>query len=319
MIGIRGGELRRVRVAGMRQVAESVRAFEFEPADGRPLAPFTPGAHVDVQVPTGQVRQYSLCSDPGDRARYMIAVKREVAGRGGSASMHDDVAEDSILAISTPRNNFPLSEAARRSVLIAGGIGVTPIVAMVRALAADGRNWELHYCARSERHAAFHDDVRALQPERVRTYFSEAPILNVAELLRDQRDGTHVYCCGPAGLMQSVAAATAHWTPGFVHYEWFAAPEQETGSAAPFEVELARSRRVLVVPEDQSVLEVLRANGVSVTSSCEEGVCGTCETAVLVGEVDHRDKLLSPAERDASRTMMICVSRARSLRLVLDL
>ncbi|MGH7211358.1 MAG: flavin reductase family protein, partial [Acetobacteraceae bacterium] len=135
----------------------------------------------------------------------------------------------------------------------------------------------------------------------------------------EQPDGAHVYCCGPAALMRSVAAATAHWTPGFVHFEWFAAPEQEVGTATPFKVELAHSRRVLAVPADRSVLEVLRANGVVVPSSCEQGVCGTCETGVLAGEVDHRDKLLSPAERDASRTMMVCVSRARCERLVLDL
>lgn len=319
MTGIGRGELRRVRVAAIRQVARSVRAFELVAADGRALAPFTPGAHVDVQVPTGQIRQYSLCGEPRDTARYMIAVKREIPGRGGSASMHDDVEEGSILAVSGPRNNFPLAGAARRSVLIAGGIGVTPIVAMVRALATDGQNWELHYCARSEPDAAFHHEVRALGPERVRTYFSAAPILDVAALLRDQPDGTHVYCCGPAGLMEAVAAATAHWRPGCVHFEWFTAPEQEAETAASFEVELAQSRRVLIVPEDRSVLEVLRANGVAVPSSCEEGVCGTCETAVLAGEVEHRDRLLSPAERGASRTMMICVSRARSGRLVLDL
>ncbi len=319
MIGIRAGELRRVRVIATRQVAQDVRAFELVSADGRLLTPFTPGAHVDVQVPMGQVRQYSLCGDARDRARYMIAVKRETAGRGGSASMHADVEEGSILAIAGPRNNFPLAGAARRSVLIAGGIGVTPIAAMVRALAAGGQDWELHYCTRSRRHAAFHDELRALDNHRVLTYFSEAPVLDAAALLRSQPEGTHVYCCGPAGLMRSVSAVTAHWAPGLVHFEWFAPPEQEAGMAAPFEVELARSRKVLPVPQDRSVLGVLRANGVVVPSSCEQGVCGTCETAVLAGEVDHRDKLLSPAEREASRTMMICVSRARCERLVLDL
>lgn len=319
MIGAGRGALRRVRVAAIRELAENVRAFELAAADGRKLAPFTPGAHIDVQVPAGPVRQYSLCGASQDAARYLIAVKREVPGRGGSASLHDDVEEGSILAISGPRNNFPLAEAARQSVFIAGGIGITPITAMVRALAARGEEWELHYCARSARHAAFAGELRALCPARVQTYFSETPILDTADLLHDQPEGAHLYCCGPEGLMRSVAAASAHWRAGSVHFEWFAVPEQDAASTTSFVVELARSKMVLEVPEDRSLLEVLRENGVAVASSCEEGVCGTCETAVLAGAVDHRDRLLSPAEREASRTMMVCVSRARSERLVLDL
>ena len=312
-------EQRLVRVTDVRRAALDVVCLELRAADRRPLEPFAPGAHIDVYAPNGQLRQYSLCGDPRDASRYTIAVKKEPGGRGGSLSMHDDVEVGTALGIVGPRNFFPLQDHAGHSVFIAGGIGITPIRAMVQALAAAGKSWELHYCARSEAHAAFYPELRKMAAERVKTYFSEAPLLDARELLREVRAGTHVYCCGPEPLMKAVAEASAHWPEGTVHFEWFAAPKSQWPENRPVTVELARSGLVLEVPSDRTILQVVRERGVDVTSACEEGVCGTCETRVLAGLPEHRDVLLSAAEREAGATMMICISRAKSDKLVLDL
>lgn len=312
-------ELRRVCVASVCDIGIDIRRFDLLAADGRPLAAFDAGSHLDVHVPSGAVRQYSLCGDPRLHDRYTIAVKREGSGRGGSVSMHDDVEVGSVLGVEGPRNLFPLAAAARRSLLIAGGIGITPIYAMARALNAEGKDWELHYCARSEQHAAFYAELRELSPARVHPYFSEAPLLDAGALLRAPDETTDVYCCGPQGLMESVIAASAHWREGAVHFEWFAAPDSRSGPNQAFEVALVRSGLVLTIPPDRSILQVVREHGIDVQSACEEGVCGTCETRLLSGEVDHRDMLLSAAERAANGSMMICCSRAKSPRLELDL
>jgi ferredoxin-NADP reductase len=272
-----------------------------------------------VYAPNGQLRQYSLCGDPADRSLYTIAVKKEPAGRGGSRSMHEDVEVGTALGMQGPRNFFPLADAARHSIFIAGGIGITPIRAMVGSLEQQGRSWELHYCARSQAHAAFYEELRALSPERVTAYFSEVPLLDAAALLREVREGTHVYCCGPEPLMKAVAAAAAHWPEGSVHFEWFAAPKTQWPPNQPFVVELARAGLTLEVPVERTILQVVREQGIDVHSACEEGVCGTCETRVLEGIPEHRDMLLTAAEREANCTMMVCVSRAKSAKLVLDL
>jgi len=311
-------ELRRVRVAAVHDVAADVRAYELVSADGRPLPAWMPGSHIDVHVPAGVVRQYSLCGDPVAH-RYRIAIKKEQAGRGGSLSMHDDVEPGSVLAIGLPRNHFPLASDIAPSLLIAGGIGITPIYAMVHSLASDGRPWTLHYCARSAAHAAFHDELRALAPRSVVQHFSEAPVLDIASLLGAQASDVHVYCCGPVGLMAAVKEATANRDPERVHFEWFAAPAADHSHDQAFEIELARSGIVANVPADRTILQVVRECGIDAPSSCEEGVCGTCETDLLAGDADHRDLLLTPEERSRNRSIMICVSRARSRRLVLDL
>ncbi len=312
-------EMRLLRVVAVRQVALDVAAFDLVAADGRELAPFTPGSHVDVHLPGGLVRQYSLCSDAGDTARYTVAVKKESAGRGGSLAMHERVEEGSSIAIAGPRNLFALANDARHSVFIAGGIGITPILAMIRWLAARGQSWELHYCARSAQHAAFYPELCALGADRVHPYFSEVPLLDARALLAVGQAGTHVYCCGPEGLMKAVKDASSAWNPAQVHFEWFAAPDVAHAPNQAFEIELGKSGRVLSVPPDQSILQVLHGEGIAVPCACEEGVCGTCETRVLAGDVDHRDLLLSEQERAANGSMMVCVSRARSPRLVLDL
>ena len=313
-----GREVRLARVASIRPAAIDILRFELEPADRRPFAPFGPGAHIDVTTPGGPVRQYSLCGDPSNPRRYAIAVKLEGEGRGGSRSMHRALDEGEALAFSGPRNLFPLAPEGE-SLLIAGGIGITPIYAMAQALAAAGRPWELHYCARSAEHAAFASELEGLAGGRLSTYFSETPLLDARALLREVRPATDVYCCGPAPLMQAVKEAAAHWPAERVHFEFFAAPAIAWPPDQPFEVELARQGTVLQVPRDRTILQALRVHGVDVNSACEEGVCGTCETRVLAGMPEHRDMLLSEAEKAAGRTMMVCVSRSRSPRLVLDL
>ena len=312
-------EMRLVRVLSVTPVATDIKLFELAPADGRPLPAAAPGAHIDVTTPEGPVRQYSLCEEAAAGGNYRIAVKKEAQGRGGSLSMHERVQAGDCLAIAGPRNHFPLAAGQHSTLLIAGGIGITPIRAMARSLHAAGQPWQLHYCARSAEHAAFCEDLQALDKERVTTWFSETPLMDVPALLAEPRPDTHLYCCGPAPLMQAVKDATAAWPEGSVHFEWFSAPAVDHAADQPFEVELASSKRVLHVPADKSLLEVLRDEGLFINSACEEGVCGTCETRILAGQADHRDLLLSEEERAANASMMVCVSRACSARIVLDL
>jgi ferredoxin-NADP reductase len=312
-------EVRLARVTAIDPVAVDTLRYELAAADRRPLAPFSPGSHIDVHAPNGQVRQYSLCGDPAQSARYAIAVKKEASGRGGSLSMHGNVEVGSALGIAGPRNFFPLVGDAGRSLFVAGGIGITPIYAMIQALAAAGRAWELHYCARSAAHAAFHEELKALPHGRVIPWFSESPMLDTRSVLAAVPEDTHLYCCGPGALMKAVEEAAAHWPAGRVHFEYFAAPAAAWPASRPFEVELKRSAITLQVPADRSIVQVVRAHGIDVQTACEEGVCGTCETRLLAGEPEHRDVLLSPAEKAANNTLMICVSRAKSAKLTLDL
>lgn len=312
-------EVRLARVTAIREVALDIRCFDLEPADRRAFAPFAPGAHLDVTTPGGPVRQYSLCGDPARPTAYTIAVKREPESRGGSKSMHANLEVGSALGVAGPRNYFPLHMGAARTLLIAGGIGITPIYAMAQALAAAGRPWELVYCARSEAHAAFLAELQGLPGGCIETHFAEVPTFDAAAKLREVPDGARVYCCGPQGLMRAVEAATSHWPAEHVHFEYFAAPATEWPPNEAFDIELTRSGEVLTVPADRTILQVVRELGIDVHSACEEGVCGTCETRLLAGEAQHRDMLLSPQEKTRNASLMICVSRAKSPRLVLDL
>ncbi len=312
-------DLRRVRVVAVGHPAADVMTFGLHEADGRPLEPFAPGAHIDVQIPGGPVRQYSLCGSVVASGAYTIAVKKEPESRGGSSGMHERISVGALLSIGGPRNYFPLAPGEHPSLLIAGGIGITPITAMITELQEEKQDWTLHYCARSERHAAFHRELAKLAGSRMHTYFSEAPILDVDALIAGQSSDTHVYCCGPNPLMDAVARATSSWPERQVHFEWFTAPANDAGPNTAFEIELARSGVVLTVPSDRTILQVLRDNGYDVNSACEEGICGTCETAVVSGEPEHRDAVLSAEERAANNTMMVCVSRAKGSRLVLNL
>jgi ferredoxin-NADP reductase len=312
-------DLRRVRVIAVGQPAADVMTFGLHEADGRPLEPFAPGAHIDVQIPGGPVRQYSLCGGMVASGAYTIAVKKEPESRGGSSGMHERIAVGALLSIGGPRNHFPLAPGDHPSLFIAGGIGITPITAMIAELHGKNRDWVLHYCARSEKHAAFYRELVKFADGHVQGYFSETPILDVDSLIGRQRRDTHIYCCGPKPLMEAVTHATSSWPQAQVHFEWFTAPANDSGPNTAFKIELARSGVVLTVPSDQSILQVLRDNGCDVNSACEEGICGTCETAVVSGEPEHRDTVLSADERAANNTMMVCVSRAKGSRLVLNL
>ena len=318
------GELVAARVREKTAVAPGIERFVLEHAEGDALPPFTAGSHIVVVTPRGLSRRYSLCNAPGERDRYVIAVKREAAGGGGSASMIDDVRPGMSLEISRPFNYFPLAEDASSHLLVAGGIGITPILAMARDLAARGADFRLEYCTRSPEETAFRDEISAAAwSGRVRFHHdagTPAAELPFAALLRERRGETHLYCCGPRGLMNAVRSATSHWPSAAVHFEDFGTSTDPLVEGAAhedaFEVRLARRECTVRVPAGVSILEALRREGLEVPSSCESGTCGTCRTRLLEGVADHRDYVLDEDEQQGE--IMICVSRARSPRLVLD-
>lgn len=296
--------------------ADGVLALTLRDPTGVDLPPWAPGAHVDVLLKDDLVRQYSLCGDPADRSTWRIAVLREPDGRGGSALVHDTVRAGDTVRVRGPRNHFAL-EPSPRYVFVAGGIGITPLVPMLAAATAAGAQWRLLYGGRTAASMAFVDDLRAAHGDRVDIRpQDEHGLLDLDVFAAEMSDaGTLVYCCGPAPLLDAIEA----WCPdGSLRVERFA-PKHVGGPLDSFEVELSSSGGVLTVPADGSVLETLEAAGIDVLSSCREGTCGTCETGVLAGEVDHRDSLLTPDEQAAHATMFVCVSRAMSPRLVLDL
>ncbi|MET9969071.1 PDR/VanB family oxidoreductase [Streptomyces sp. NPDC006356] len=291
----------RVLVASREEVAEGVVQLRLE---GRDLPGWEPGAHLDLVLPSGLVRQYSLCGDPEDGSSYTVATRLVADGRGGSREVHEQVREGMELEVRGPRNRFPLVEASSY-VFVAGGIGITPVLPMLRAL-GEGVRWRLLYCGRDRASMPFLEDVEKLGGDRV-SVVEGVPDLD--GLLADVPEGAAVYCCGPEGLMAAVAERFPH-----VQLERFT-PRASTGGA--FEVELRRTGRTLTVSADSTVLAAVRAELPDTAYSCEQGFCGTCQQRVLEGEVEHRDELLTDAERADS--MLICVSRARSDRLVLDM
>lgn len=310
-----------VRILGIRDIAMDVRLFELGASNGGPLPAFEAGAHVDVILAEGTVRQYSLLNAPGARDRYVIAVAREPEGRGGSALMHDRLSVGDEVHVSAPRCHFALVEGAPHSVLVAGGIGITPIWCMIQRLNAIGASWELHYAARTRTHAALLDEIEAgAAAGTVRTYFNldGDPLMDLGAIVADAPAGAHFYCCGPLSLLDAYRAACAPVPGERVHFEQFtaAAPAALDGG---YEIELARSGRTLPVGPGESILDALKGAGLSASYSCREGICGSCETAVLSGTPDHRDAILTEAERAEGRTMMICCSGSLSPRLVLDL
>jgi vanillate O-demethylase ferredoxin subunit len=317
----------RVRVARITRMATEVLAYELVSQDGGALPPFEPGAHLDVHTSRGHVRQYSLCNDAQETHRYVIAVQREAQGRGGSIALHDTVREGDTLLVTAPRNTFPLLHA-RSYVLVAGGIGITPLLAMARVLQRTGAAYELHYCTRSPERTAFLEELSA-PPFATHVHFHHdggdpAKGLDVRALLARRQPGTRLYCCGPVGLMQAVRAAVLQhrWPPEKTHFESFTAAGVNTALGAEdseFEVTIRSTGAVLQVPKGQSVLQVLRLNGLEVPSDCEAGSCGTCLTRVCDGEPEHRDSFFGGPEQAGQGRMLVCVSRARSRRLVLDL
>ncbi|MEU0350913.1 PDR/VanB family oxidoreductase [Streptomyces sp. NPDC006237] len=291
------------------------RALTLRHPLGEPLPAWEPGAHVDVLLGPGLERQYSLCGDPADRTSWRIAVLREPDGRGGSAHVHERVAEGDKIRVRGPRNNFRL-EPAPRYRFVAGGIGITPILPMLAAAEAAGAEWTLLYGGRTRNSMAFGEELARYGDRVTIAPQDETGLLDLPSVLDDVPEDTLVYCCGPGPLLDAVEARCPS---GVLRVERFRPKEQETGGATEFEVELARSGRTLTVTPDVSVLDAVRAAGVEVLYSCTEGTCGTCETDVLDGEPDHRDSVLTDEERAAGETMLICVSRCRGKRLVLDL
>ncbi|MFM2119985.1 MAG: hypothetical protein RL722_1453 [Pseudomonadota bacterium] len=310
-------------VRTVRREAEGVHSFELVDPEGRLLPEAGAGAHVDVHLGGGVLRSYSLAGDPAERRRWLLGVLREPQSRGGSRAMHEQLRVGETLSVGAPRNAFPLAEGAAHSVLIAGGIGITPLKAMAHALVAAGRSVELHYCARTPRHAAFVDELQALLPAgALHLHFDggdPAKGLDLKALLAAPQEGAHVYYCGPAGFMKACAAASAHWPAGTVHSEHFKAPEPAADAlpAGAFEVKLARSGVTLQVGAEQTIVRALELTGRRVPTSCLSGLCGACKTTYLEGEVEHQDYILSAEEQ--SHCMTLCVSRARSRTLVLDL
>lgn len=311
-------------VSRVADVADGVKTIEFRAVDGSELPAWTPGAHLDVVVREGVERQYSLCGDPAYRRSYRIGVLRDDEGRGGSRAMHTELSVGSRVRLRGPLNHFELVPA-ESYLFIAGGIGITPLIPMIHAAEEAGASWSLAYAGRSRRTMAFLGELEALFGSRVRVFAAdsdegEVSRMDVAALVAEAADGTLVYCCGPARLLAAVEDASSSLPHGSLHLERFEARD----AGAPllddsFEVELTLSGETLTVPPDKSILDVVEDAGVLVLSSCREGTCGTCETPVVSGEVDHRDSVLTPDEQADNEVMMICVSRAACPRLVLEL
>lgn len=313
-----------VRVRARRSEAQGICSFELEPLGDQPLPAFSAGAHIDVRVPSGLVRQYSLCGDLQDCGHWRIGVLRDPVSRGGSSGMHETVQVGTVLQVSRPRNLFALADAPH-SMLVAGGIGVTPILAMAQQLALDGKSFEMHYCARSPECMAFKQEIeQGPFADRARLYFNDPagrPAFDAVAAFKAAPAGAHLYVCGPAGFMDYVltSAQAAGWTQERLHREHFAAPVGQTRGDRPFQLRLARSGTTLDVPADRSALQVLLDHGVDVNFSCESGVCGSCTTAVLDGTPDHRDSCLMDSERADNQLFTPCCSRAKTACLVLDL
>lgn len=313
-----------VRVRSVIYETDDILRFELTALDGAELPTFTAGAHIDVHVADGVVRQYSLCGDPANRESYQIAVLNERQGRGGSKALHDTFRAGTVVTISAPRNHFPLAGGAKRHLLLAGGIGVTPMIAMIHALEAGDAEWEMHYCTRAPEKTAFVDRLKPLIAKgKVHVHHDGGDPkkgLDIAATLADAGSGAHLYYCGPGGFMSAVAAASRHWPDGTVHFEYFAAPADkpaDTRENKPFQVRVKSTGATLDIPADKSIVAVLRENGHYVDTSCEDGYCGTCLTRYLDGEPEHRDSVLD--EDDRRKYVLICCARSKSAVLELDI
>ena len=311
-------------VAAVAREAEDILSVELSQADGEPLPPFAAGAHIDIHLPDGAIRQYSLCNPPAERNRYVIAVLKEATGRGGSEAMHRLQVGDRVV-VSAPRNNFPLAgREADFHLMLAGGIGITPMLAMIAELEARKAEFRLHYCTRSESRTAFLRRLRPLiEQGRVVLHHDNgdpARGLDIAATLAEPVPGQHLYVCGPAGFMAAAKAAVGAWPPHAVHFEHFSAvaltEEEAAWDEVPFKVTVKKTGEVFDVPARCSIVNVLREHGIEVETSCEDGYCGACITRYIEGEPVHRDTVLSGEER--RNYVMICRARSRGPTLVLD-
>jgi len=314
-----------LRVSKKTVEAEGVYSFELIDPSGKALPPFNPGAHIDVYLRAGLVRQYSLCNNPRERQRYLIGVLRTPDSRGGSQAMHDDIEEGSLLEIGMPRNHFPIAPATKRSLLIAGGIGVTPILSMAEQLANTDADFSMHYCSRSLQRTAFFKRINAARyAQRVTFHFSDGALsqrLNLQTLLADPDPATHLYVCGPAGFMDAVidTAKKNGWCDERLHREYFAAGALSSGSDVEFHVKLASTGKIYHIAKDKTVLATLSEAGILIPAMCQQGICGTCLTRVVNGEPDHRDSYLNQEDRMRNDVFLPCCSRAHSAMLVLNL
>jgi tetrachlorobenzoquinone reductase len=308
-----------VRLIAIRYVARDICTFEFARLDNHKLPAIQAGAHIDLHLPNGLVRQYSI-STPGDTlASYALTIKREATSRGGSHYIFDQLKPGALLKISEPVNRFRLHDGTRHSILIAGGIGITPIWAMAQELRAHKRSWELHYACRTRADMAFLDPLQQLP--NVSLYFrgeAGAAALDLMSIVTQAPKDAHLYCCGPRRMLEAFEEGTNDWPPDQVHLEHYTAKEQASIEGG-YVVELARSGTEFKIPPGKSILAVLRDAGADVPYSCQDGVCGACETTVISGVPDHRDSVLTKKEREANKTMMICCGGCRTGRLVLDL
>lgn len=309
-----------LRVTRNDRIADGINLIEFRDPAGGPLPEFSAGAHIAIRVPNGLLRKYSLCNDPSERDRYQVAVKREANGRGGSANLIDTVKAGDELMVAPPVNDFGLPPRAQDFLFIAGGIGITPIMAMIREVQRQGKRFRLFYCTRSPETTAFTDELSAPEFKGLVTIHHDrgdpSCSLDLKPILAERKNREHLYCCGPRPLMEAARHMTDHWSSTAVHFEAFSEAETHKAGDKPFKVRLARSGKVLEVPVTKTILEVLREDGIDVPSSCETGTCGTCRTKLLAGEADHRDLVLADHER--ADQIMICVSRAKSDEITID-
>ncbi|HVC53878.1 MAG TPA: PDR/VanB family oxidoreductase [Stellaceae bacterium] len=313
-----------LRIRSIAYLAEDINGYELVDPNGRDLPRFAAGAHIAVRIPGGAWRDYSLWNDPAERRRYCIAVLRDKEGQG-SRRLHDAVRPGDIVEVSWPRNHFPLVEGAERHLLIAGGIGITPIMAMITELKRRRADFRLYYCTRAPEKTAFREELSLLAAlgQAVFHYDGGDPAraLDLTALLREPQPGTHLYYCGPAGLMKAAAAASAHWADGTVHCEYFtgpgAAPPAALADDTPFTVRLAKSGGSVEVAVGESIAAALTRHGIAVRTSCELGYCAACLTRYLAGEPDHRDEILRPDDR--AQYLLACCARSKTPELVLDL
>jgi ferredoxin-NADP reductase len=308
-----------VRLTAIRYAARDTSLFEFQRTDGQPLPAYEPGAHVDMHLPNGLLRNYSLIVARPDPSTYTFGIKRDPASRGGSRWIHEAMLVGAVLKIGGPRNNFPLREDAAHTILLAGGIGITPIWCMVQRLQELGKSWKLYYSCRSRADMAFLQAIETMAPAHL--HFddeNEGKFLDIASIVTEAPKDAHIYCCGPAPMMQAFEAATADWPREQIHTEYFV-PKQQPSKTGGFTVELARSGAEYFIPEGETILNVLLDAGVDVDYSCELGICGACEQRVISGVPEHRDSILSEEEQAENKRVMICCAGCKTEKLVLDL
>jgi vanillate O-demethylase ferredoxin subunit len=306
-----------LRVKSATWEAPNIHTYDLRPLGSGELPPFTAGAHIDLSLPNGLIRSYSLVNSQSERHRYVIGVQKDRASRGGSKWVHDSLRPGDIVTVNGPRNNFALNEAANKSVFIAGGIGITPMMSMTQRLTSLNRDWQLVYCARTRADAAFVDSLKG----NVRFNFDGEPggkMLDLAAVVRAAPADAHFYCCGPLPMLAAFEEATKQVPRERVHVEYFSAKEPPAVQGG-FKVVLAKSGKEFTVPPGKTILDTLLEAGMDIPYSCMEGVCGTCETKVVEGVPDHRDLILTEDEHASNKTMMICCSGAKSEKLVLDL